>query len=144
MRIATTLLLTLCLAGCNHLAQDKEAVRLGIVDHLQSGHFDMSKMAMDVNSVKFNGTHADATVSVYIKGQTAADGMTMNYQLEQQSGKWVVLGSPKGAGGMPHAGAAAPGAAMPPGQNPHGAAMPPPGGTMMPSPGDLPPAGQKK
>ena len=100
---------------------------------------------MDVKAVQFNGTRADATVSIYIKGSSAADGMSMTYQLEQQGGKWVVLGAPKGAGGMPHAGAAAPGAAMPGAENPHGAMpAPPAGGTMMPSPGDLPPAGQKK
>ena len=145
VRIVTTLILALCLAGCNHSSQNKEAVRQAIVDHLQAGHFDMSRMSMDVKAVQFNGTRADATVSIYIKGSSAADGMSMTYQLEQQGGKWVVLGAPKGAGGMPHAGAAAPGAAMPGAENPHGAMpAPPAGGTMMPSPGDLPPAGQKK
>ena len=144
VRIVTTLILAFCLAGCNRSSQDKEAVRQGIVDHLQAGHYDMSKMAMDMKDVQFKGTHADATVSIYIKGASAAEGMSMTYGLEQQGGKWVVQGPPKGAGGMPHAGAAAPpGAATPGAENPHGA-MPPAGGSMMPSPGDLPPAGQKK
>ena len=143
MRIVTALLLTLCLAGCNHSAQNREAVRQGIVDHLQAGHFDMSKMDLSLTAVQFNGNHADATVSVFIKGGSAADGMTMNYQLEQQSGKWVVTG--RKDAGAPHGGApVTPGGAMPGGASPHGGAMPPAGGTMMPSPGDLPPAGQKK
>src|ERR1035441_8750940 len=79
VRIVTTLILALCLAGCNRSSQNKDAVRQGIVDHLQAGHFDMSKMSMDVKSVQFNGTRADATVSIYIKGSSAADGMSMTY-----------------------------------------------------------------
>ena len=137
MRIVTTLLLTLCLAGCNRVSQNKEAVRQGIVDHLQAGHFDLAKMDLALTGVQFNGNRADATVSVYIKGGSAAEGMSMTYQLEQQGGKWVVTGR-KDAGGMPHGGAmATPGGAMP------GAASPR-GGAMMPAPGDLPPAGKKK
>ena len=96
----------------------------------------MTKMDLDLTAVRFNGTHADATVSVYIKGTSAAQGMSMTYLLEQQGGKWVVTGR-KDAGGAPHGGAAAPGGAMPGAASPHG-------GAMMPAPGDLPPAGQKK
>ena len=142
MRIVITLLLTLCLAGCNRVSQNKEAVRQGIVDHLQAGHFDMSKMDLNLTAVQFNGNRADATVSVFIKGSSPAEGMSMHYQLEQQGGKWVVTG--RKDAGAPHGGAtAAPGAAMPGAVSPHGGAMPP-SGAMMPAPGDLPPAGQKK
>jgi hypothetical protein len=144
VRFLTTLLLALCLAGCNRSAQNKEAVRQGILDHLKERQFSMTTMNVDVTAVQFNGTHAEATVSVYPKAATAADGMVMKYKLEQQGGKWVVAGRGEGAG-MPHGGAAAPGSAMPGAASPHGgAAMPPSGGSMMPSPGDLPPAGQKK
>jgi hypothetical protein len=126
----------LCLAGCNRGSQDKEAVRQGIVDHLQAGHFDLTKMDMDLKSVQFNGARADAIVSVYIKGGSAAQGMSMKYQLERQGGKWVVVG--RADAGAPHGGAmAAPGAAMPGAGSPHG-------GMAMPAPGDLPPAGAKK
>lgn len=145
MRILTTLLLALCLAGCNRSAQNREAVRQGILDHLRDRKFSMTTMSVDVTSVQVNGSHADATVSVYPKTATAADGMVMKYKLEQQGGKWMVTGRGEGAG-MPHGGAAAtPGSAMPGAASPHGgAAMMPPGGGMMPAPGDLPPAGQKK
>jgi hypothetical protein len=137
VRIVTALLLTLCLAGCNRSSQNREAVRQGIVDHLQAGHFDMTKMDLNLTAVQFNGDHADATVSVFIKGTSAAQGMSMTYRLERQGGKWVVTGR-KDAGGAPHGGAgAAPGGAMPGAASPHG-------GAMMPAPGDLPPAGQKK
>ena len=103
----------------------------------------MSKMDLALTAVQFNGNHADATVSVFLKGGSAADGMSMHYALEQQGGKWVVTG--RKDAGPPHGGAtAAPGGAMPGAASPHGGAMPPAGGAMMPSPGDLPPAGQKK
>jgi hypothetical protein len=146
VRIVTALVLTLCLAGCNRGSRNKEAVRQGIVERLQARQFDLTKMDLDVTSVQFNGNRADATVSVYQKGGSAADGMSMTYELEQQGGKWVVVGTPKGAGGAPHGGAtAAPGGTMPGAANPHGGAMmPPAGGAMMPSPADLPPAGKKK
>ncbi len=106
---------------------------------------NMPSMAVDLKSVQFNGSKAEATVSIYAKTGTSADGMVMTYQLEQQGGKWVVTDR-KDSGGMPHTGATsnpgspmpggAPGGAMP-GANPHG-------GAVMPSPSDLPPATQKK
>ena len=62
--------------------------------------------------------------------------MSMGYKLEQQGGKWVVVGRQE-TGGAQH-GATPPGAA-----SPHGAA-PAGGAGKMPSPEDLPPAGKKK
>ena len=94
---------------------------------------------MDVNlsSVKINGSQADATVAITPKGGNAAQGMSIQYHLEQQGNQWVVTGR-QNAGG--HGGAAMP----PPGSNPHGGAMPPQGGASpMPSPQDLPPASKK-
>ena len=96
---------------------------------------NVASMNVEVTSVQFNGNQADATVSFYPKGGNAAQGMTMRYQLEQKDGRWMVMGR-KDAGASPHGGAAMPPAA--PGvENPHG-------GGKMPSPEDLPPAGQKK
>ena len=125
-------------------------MRQGIVDHLQARQFNMATMDLDLTSVQFKGAHADATVSVYAKGTSAAQGMSMKYQLEQQGGKWVVVGR-NDAGGAPHGGAVAtPGGAMPGAGSPHGGAMTAPGaesphgGAMMPAPGDLPPAAKKK
>jgi len=85
------------------------------------------------------------------KGGNPAQGMSMQYQLEQQGSKWVVVGN-NAVGANAHGGGAmpAPGAAMPGAPNPHegGAAAPgaenPHGGGQMPSPENLPPASKKK
>jgi hypothetical protein len=94
---------------------------------------NVASMNVEVTSVQFNGNQAEATVSFYPKGGNAAQGMSMQYQLELKDGRWVVMGR-KDAGSSPHGGMppAAPGM-----ENPHG-------GGKMPSPEDLPPAGQKK
>jgi hypothetical protein len=135
-----------CLAGCNRASLDKEAVRQGIVEHLKARSFDLAKMEVDLTTVKVNGDHADATVSFYPKGSSSAQGMSMNYQLERQNGKWSVVGRTD-TGGTPHGGGALPGGAMPGAASPPGGAMPgaasPPGGAAMPPPEDLPPAGKK-
>ncbi len=145
MRIVSALLLALCLAGCNRGTQSKDAVRQGVVDYLTSKQFNTSSMDLNVTSVKFEGKRADAVVSMAPKGMGAAQAMTMQYQLEQQNGKWVVVGR-KDSGGMPHSGAmpATPdasgqqgqGAMTAPAENPHGG--------QMPSPEALPPATNKK
>jgi hypothetical protein len=124
-----------CLAGCKRGDQDKDAVRQGVLDHLAQVQMNVASMDVEVTSVQFNGNQADATVSFTPKGGTAAQGMSMRYQLELKDGRWVVVGR-KDSGSSPHGGAAVPSA--PPGmENPHG-------GGKMPSPEDLPPAGQKK
>jgi hypothetical protein len=119
----------LSLAACNRGLETKEAVRQGVIDHLAARQFNMPGMSVEVSSVKFNGSHADAVVSIAPKGGAAGSGMTMPYQLERKDGKWVVLGG----SGSPHPGG------MP------GSAMPAPGGGNrgVPSPDDLPPAGKK-
>ena len=143
VRIAFVLF-ALSLAACNRGAQSKDAVRQGVVDYL-SGRKDLNitSMDIDVSAVQFNGNKADATVTFAPKGVSAAQGMTMHYQLEEQGGKWSVVGRQDSG----HAGAVAPGAANPHGAgalpegeaNPHGG-----GGVRMPSPEDLPPTGGKK
>lgn len=146
MRFRFTLLLILSLAACNRGNQNKEAVRQGVVNYLSAKGFSMSTMNVELAAVQFNGNQADATVSFAPKGTSAAQGMSMVYHLEQQSGKWTVLGR-KESGGAPHGGAGtmAPMAAPPnpQGDNPHGAGAPMPAGKM-PSPEDLPPAAPKK
>ena len=143
MRLGTFLLTILLLAGCNRGSQSKDAVRQGLMDYL-SGRKDLNigSMDVDVSSVQFNGNRADATVSFTPKGVPASQGMTMRYDLEQQSGRWVVVGKhdsghagsvPPGSAN-PHDGGAAPG-----GANPHGS-----GGVAIPSPEDLPPTGGPK
>ena len=118
------------------------------MDYL-SGRKDLNiaSMDIDVSAVQFDGNKADATVTFAPKGTPGSQGMTMRYQLEQQGGKWVVMGRQDSG----HAGSVAPGAANPHGDgalpeghpNP-GAGGSPGGGVRMPSPEDLPPAGGKK
>jgi hypothetical protein len=133
------------LAGCNRGVENEDAVRQGVLDHLAQVQLNVASMNVEVTSVQFNGKQAEATVSFSPKGGNAAQGMSMRYQLEQKDGRWVVMGR-KDAGSSPHGG-------MPPAQpgmeNPHGGGMPstpgvPGSGGKMPSPEDLPPAGQKK
>jgi hypothetical protein len=126
------------LAACHRGSENKDAVRQGIIDHLASVGMNMPGMTVEVTSVQFNGTHADAVVSITPKGGAANTAMTMPYKLEQKDGKWVVTGT------TPH-----PGATAPAGDNPHGGGAMPPGGMSpgqanphgsgMPSPSDLPP-----
>ena len=124
----------MCLAGCNRGAQDKDAVRQGVLDHLTQVQLNVASMSVEVTSVQFNGDQAQATVTFTPKGGTAAQSMSMQYQMEKKGGRWSVVGR-KDAGASPHGGGVP---AAPPGaENPHG-------GGKMPSPEDLPPAGQKK
>jgi len=132
----------LSLAACNRGLESKEAVRQGVIDHLAARQFNMPALSVEVTSVRFDGTHADAVVSITPKGGPAGAGMTMPYKLERQGGKWVVLGG----SGSPHPGGSVPpGAGMPGMANPHGGGMAPPaaGSPGVPSPDDLPPARKK-
>jgi len=137
VRIVSALLLTLCLAGCNRGAQDKEAIRQAVAERLRGMNMPVD---VAVTSVQIDGNQASAEVSITPKG-APAQKMSMPYKLEKRDGKWVVVG--RGEGGSPHGGA------MPGMENPHGGAVPVPGGPgpaggKMPSPENLPPAGDKK
>jgi hypothetical protein len=107
-------------------------VRQAVIDHLAARQFNMPGMSVEVTSVKFDGSHADAVVSIAPKGGPAGAGMTIPYKLERKDGKWAVIA----ASGGPHPGAEMPASGMP-------AAAPNPHGGAMPSPDDLPPAGKK-
>jgi hypothetical protein len=149
VRLIYTLLPIVCLtlAGCQHGgANNAEAVRQGVIDHLSKGSYNVSGMDINVASVQYNGETAEATVSVAAKGQGAAGAMSLRYHLEHQNNKWVVTGLSKDSAhgaADPNAGGTNPhGGAMPPASggadNPHGG-MAPAGGSGMPSPHDLPP-----
>ncbi len=152
MRLISSLLLIVCLIGCQHGgANNTDAVRQGVIDHLAKGNYNVAAMDVTVSGVQYDGDNkAVATVAVAAKGQTGAPPMTLRYQLEKQSGKWVVTGlakdsahgtaDPNAGGTNPHGGAMPPAAAG--SDNPHGG-MPPAGGGAMPSPKDLPPATKK-
>lgn len=153
MRIAFVLL-ALSVAACNRGSQSNDAIRQGVLDYL-SGRSDLNLASMDINvsSVQFNGSQADATVTFSPKGGNPNQGMTMRYQLEQKGSRWSVVGHQDSghansvAPGTPnpHGGGAIPGG----GANPHagiggGGGPSPGGGVHMPSPEDLPPTGGKK
>jgi hypothetical protein len=115
------------------------------MDRLSAAGLSTQNMDVDMNKVDIRGVKAEADVEIRPKGATHGQGMQMHYSLENQSGKWVVVGRADSAG---HGAAMAPGVT-----NPHGGAMPDgamPGGQMppdhgkMPSPQDLPPAGKKQ
>jgi hypothetical protein len=140
VRISAVLLLIVSLAACNGAKKNDDAVRQGVVEYLQSKGFDVPKaMTVAVKSVETKGDQADAAVTITPAGGSAAQGMSMNYHLQQKGDKWVVVGRADGA--SPHGGGAMPTA--PAGNDPHsgmGAAPGAPGGSKMPSPEDLPPA----
>lgn len=147
VRIVSTLLLVLSLAGCHRGVENNDAVRQGVLDYLATKGMTAAAMDITVGSVKFNGDKADATVSFAAKG-TGAGQMTIQYHLERKDNKWAVVGrqdaNQHGAGQMPPGGAPQ-GAATPGTDNPHGGGMAAPGaGGKMPAPEDLPPAGKKK
>lgn len=132
------------LAGCNKKGpQNKEAVRQGVIDYLNSRtNLAMSSMNVDVTAVTFKDKEADATVAFSPKGSGgASQGMTMRYTLEWKNDRWVVKGkADSGHGGaMGGAMGGGMGGAMG-GANPHG------GGTDLPAmpPGHPPTKGAEK
>jgi hypothetical protein len=147
VRIVSTFLLILGLAGCHHGVESTDAVRQGVLDYLATKGMATAAMDITVSAVKFNGDKADATVSFAAKG-TGAGQMTIQYHLEQKDSKWTVVGrqdASQHGGGAVTPGTAPQGAAAPGMDNPRGGGMAAPGaGGKMPAPEDLPPAGKKK
>jgi hypothetical protein len=143
VRTAAVFAVLLSLAACHHgdRDHDRDALRQGVIDHLAASSLGLNMAGMDVaiTDAKVNGSQADVTASITPKGGPAANGMKIQYHLEERNSKWTVTGR-QDAGGSPH-GAMAPGSA---GANPHGGAMPGGGAGKMPSPEDLPPSGKKK
>ncbi len=92
-------------------------------------------MDVSVSSVNFEGKRATATVAFAPKGANANQGMSMQYQLEQQDNKWVVVGRNDSGG---HGGSMV---SQPP--SPEGAPASNPHGGTMPAPESLPPASKK-
>jgi len=119
-KLVTPLLLALALFACNRAPESKEAVREGIVDHLNKNTgLDLKAMDVVVENVNFQGSQATASVSFKPKSSPAA-GMSMNYTLERRGNKWVVQKSAGGGHGAtaepaPSTGGAG---ALPPGHPP--------------------------
>jgi len=105
--LATAGLLICVLTGCNRASQSKEAIRESVIDYV-SGKVNVGSMDVDVTSIAFKGSEADATVSFRPKGSGPGSGLQMRYTLEQKSGKWVVKDKSE-AGGSPHGAQANPG-----------------------------------
>jgi hypothetical protein len=115
--------------ACNRAPKNNEAIRQGVVEHLrkQSG-LDVNAMNIDVTNVTYRGNEADATVAFKPKG-VPGEGMSMNYTLENQSGKWVVKRRAGASGtGNPHTMGGEGSAAPQPGQLPPGHPTVPPSG----------------
>jgi hypothetical protein len=97
------------LAACAKDIQNKEAVRLGVVDYLKTRQaqtgLDMNLMQVDVTTLSFSGTEARAAVFFRPKGGDGGGGMSINYVLDRKGDHWVVRGkqengsNPHGAGG---------------------------------------------
>jgi hypothetical protein len=115
-------LFALILAGCAKKNDTPEAVRQGVIRDLTgSGHFDMKKMDVIVDSVSFRDKEADATVTFAPKGGSAADGMAMKYVMERHDdGKWYIKSRSASDTGAVHG---ASGSTMPPGHPPIGQAQ---------------------
>ena len=145
--------------GCKKQVSDNEAIRAGILQHLNGvGTLNMSAMDMDIRSVSINGNQAHAEVVFRPKNSAPAGaGMQVAYNLEKHDGAWVVQKSQPNGGMIQHPdttknphqnpavhsgslpnfsdivnpGAAPTQGALPPGHPPVGGQQPtaPPGGT---------------
>lgn len=106
------LVLLIGIGACKKQANDKDAIRAGILQHLTSiGTLNMSAMDMDIQSVSVNGNQAHAEVEFRLKNSgTPGAGMHIAYNLEKRDGAWVVLKSQSLGGMIQH---------PDPGQNPH-------------------------
>ncbi len=94
-RIALALVLsgTLLLgAGCKKQQSDNDAIRAGIMQHLNTvGTLNMSAMEMDIRNVSITGNQAHAEVEFRPKtGAPPGAGMQVAYHLEKRDGTWVV------------------------------------------------------
>jgi len=101
-------------AACNRGIDTPEAVRQGVIDYLaKRSNINVSAMNVEVTSVSFRQSEADATVSFSAKGASQGQPMSMRYTLERKGNRWVV--KEKSESGNPHAGGATIPGDLPPG-----------------------------
>ena len=96
----------IAVTGCSNRNVDSlEAVKQGVIKDI-SKNVNVGAMDVNVVSVSFRDTEADAVVSFAPKGGPAAQGLTMNYTLERQGGEWHIKkrGSMQGHGAQPSGG----------------------------------------
>lgn len=90
--------------GCKKQSSDNDAIRAGILQHLQGvGTLNMKSMDMDIRSVSINGNQAHAEV-VFRPKNSPPDGagMQVAYNLEKRDGAWVVQKSQPTGGTIQH------------------------------------------
>lgn len=92
------------LSACKKQANDNDAIRAGILQHLTSiGTLNMSAMEMDMRSFAVTGNQAHAEVEFRVKNSgPPGGGMQVAYDLEKRGDAWVVLRSQPLGGAMQH------------------------------------------
>ena len=88
--LLTTIAGALILGRCAKNIDNKEAVQEGVRKGVAKRGIDPKQMDVNVTSVQFHGSTADATVSFAAKGQPSGGGVTVNYELERVKDEWVV------------------------------------------------------
>src|SRR6267143_7133684 len=78
--------------GCKNQPTDNEAIRAGIMQHLNGvGTLNMSAMEMEMRTVSINENQAHAEVEFRPKtGAPPGAGMQVAYNLEKRDGAWLV------------------------------------------------------
>jgi hypothetical protein len=112
--------LVFCTAACkSRKADDKEAIRLGVVNYLTSlKGLNIPNMDIAVTQFSVSGNQAQAQVEIRAKNGDASGGMMqLAYNLEKRGGQWVVVKSQPAGGTMQHPG---PGEMPPAGTTPPG------------------------
>jgi hypothetical protein len=112
--------LLLCTVACkSQKADDKEAIRQGVVTYLTSlKGLNIPNMDIAVTQYSVNGNQAQAQVEIRAKNGDASGGsMQLAYNLEKRGDQWVVVKSQPAGGTLQHPGPGAvpPVATMPPG-----------------------------
>ena len=112
--------LLLCTVACkSQKADDKEAIRQGVVTYLTSlKGLNIPNMDIAVTQYSVNGNQAQAQVEIRAKNGDASGGsMQLAYNLEKRGDQWVVVKSQAAGGTLQHPGLGAvpPGATVTPG-----------------------------
>ena len=112
--------LLLCTVACkSQKADDKEAIRQGVVTYLTSlKGLNIPNMDIAVTQYSVNGSQAQAEVQIRAKNGDASGGsMQLAYNLKKRGNQWVVVKSQPAGGTLQHPGPGAvpPVATMPPG-----------------------------
>jgi len=108
----------LATSGCKSTADNKEAIRAGIIKHIagMSG-LNVNNMTITITKATIDGDKAQANVEIRAKnGDPKVPAMQLSYELQKQDNEWVVLrGQPTGGMQHPGAGEMPPQGSLPPG-----------------------------